>query len=301
MAQDRASTLVLASPATPQSLDSEYDVSLGTFETVAACYDSLVEYVKIPDPGVPTGSSRGHPGLSGSPRPREHEGQARRKLGDRPQQPVDSLQAARRRDEQLGATSSRPRTWSGPGTASWGSAPSAASSPTPSASGGRSRSRPRASTSARSTSTIRTPLLLKLQPNLYSPIYDSTKCKEVGGADDPWATEFLKNETAGYGPYRIEQLTRGAQAVFKARDDYYGGKAPMETVIMREVPTSANRAQAAAGRRGGHRAVPAAARAGAARQGAGRDRGDDPRDLHALDRAQRQDSALRQHRTCAAR
>ena len=29
------------------------------------------------------------------------------------------------------------------------------------------------------------PLLLKLQPNLYSPIYDSTKCKEVGGADDP--------------------------------------------------------------------------------------------------------------------
>ena len=54
LAQDRASTLVLASPATPQSLDSEYDVSLGTFETVAACYDSLVEFEKIPDPGVPT-------------------------------------------------------------------------------------------------------------------------------------------------------------------------------------------------------------------------------------------------------
>ena len=46
MAQDRASTLVLASPATPQSLDSEYDVSLGTFESVAACYDSLVEFEK---------------------------------------------------------------------------------------------------------------------------------------------------------------------------------------------------------------------------------------------------------------
>ena len=41
----------------------------------------------------------------------------------------------------------------------------------------------------------------------------------------------------------VDQLTRGAQAVFKARDDYYRGKAPMETVIMREVPTSANRAQ----------------------------------------------------------
>ena len=87
------------------------------------------------------------------------------------------------------------------------------------------------------------PLLLKLQPNLYNPIYDSTKCQEAGGSDDPWAKEFLKNETAGFGPYVVEQLTRGAQAVYKARDDYYGGKPAMETVILREVPTSANRAQ----------------------------------------------------------
>src|SRR5262249_22540842 len=47
-------TLVIAAPATPQSLDSEYDVSLGTFEAVAACYDSLLEFERIPDPGVPT-------------------------------------------------------------------------------------------------------------------------------------------------------------------------------------------------------------------------------------------------------
>ena len=52
------------------------------------------------------------------------------------------------------------------------------------------------------------PLLLKLQPNLYNPIYDSTKCQEAGGSDDPWAKEFLKNDTAGFGPYVVEQLTR---------------------------------------------------------------------------------------------
>ncbi len=33
-AQDRSKTMVIAAPATPQSLDSEYDVSLGTFEAV---------------------------------------------------------------------------------------------------------------------------------------------------------------------------------------------------------------------------------------------------------------------------
>ena len=39
-----------------------------------------------------------------------------------------------------------------------------------------------------------------------------------------------------------EQLQRGQQAVFKARPDYYLGKPAMDTVIFREVPTSATRA-----------------------------------------------------------
>jgi peptide/nickel transport system substrate-binding protein len=46
-------TLVVAAPATPQSLDSNFDVSLGTFEAVAALYDNLLEFAKIPDPKVP--------------------------------------------------------------------------------------------------------------------------------------------------------------------------------------------------------------------------------------------------------
>ena len=48
-----SSTLVVAAPATPQSLDSNFDVSLGTFEAVAALYDNLLEFKKIPDPKVP--------------------------------------------------------------------------------------------------------------------------------------------------------------------------------------------------------------------------------------------------------
>jgi peptide/nickel transport system substrate-binding protein len=86
------------------------------------------------------------------------------------------------------------------------------------------------------------PLLAKLQPNLFLPIYDSTKCKTVATADDPWARKFLENDSAGFGPYRLDQLQRGQQAVFKARPDYYLGKPSMETVIFREVPASAIRA-----------------------------------------------------------
>ena len=46
-------TLVVAAPATPQSLDSNFDVSLGTIDAIAALYDNLIEFKKIPDPKVP--------------------------------------------------------------------------------------------------------------------------------------------------------------------------------------------------------------------------------------------------------
>jgi peptide/nickel transport system substrate-binding protein len=43
-----ANTLVIAAPATPQSLDCNFDVSLGTFEAIAVLYDNLLEFKKIP-------------------------------------------------------------------------------------------------------------------------------------------------------------------------------------------------------------------------------------------------------------
>ncbi len=242
LAQDRASTLVIASPATPQSLDSEYDVSLGTFETVAACYDSLVEFEKVTDPGDPDALREDIKDYPDRPGRVNMKG----KLAESWE--VDPNSQWVRFKLREGVKSN----WGNELTAedvvwTW------------------HRKLGLGAIGGFFTNTISltredqivaedkyvvsinldhpNPLLLKLQPNLYSPIYDSTKCMEAGGADDPWATELLKNDTAGYGPYRIDQLTRGAQAVFKGRDDYYRGKPAMETVIMREVPTSANRAQ----------------------------------------------------------
>ena len=45
-------TMVIAAPAAPQSLDYEFDVSLGTIDAVGASDDNLLEYEKIPDSQV---------------------------------------------------------------------------------------------------------------------------------------------------------------------------------------------------------------------------------------------------------
>src|SRR5690348_8947473 len=41
-----ASTMVVAAPATPQSLDCNFDVSLGTFEAIGGLYDGLLGFNK---------------------------------------------------------------------------------------------------------------------------------------------------------------------------------------------------------------------------------------------------------------
>jgi peptide/nickel transport system substrate-binding protein len=52
-AQSVDRTLVIAAPATPQRLDMEYDISLGSVDAVGALYDTLLAYEKVPDPDAP--------------------------------------------------------------------------------------------------------------------------------------------------------------------------------------------------------------------------------------------------------
>jgi peptide/nickel transport system substrate-binding protein len=61
------STLVIAAPATPQSLDCNFDVSLGTFDSIGALYDGLLGFEKIPDEGVPRRCERTYPTIPTSP------------------------------------------------------------------------------------------------------------------------------------------------------------------------------------------------------------------------------------------
>ena len=109
------------------------------------------------------------------------------------------------------------------------------------------------------TSTVLHVLVRWSALNLYNPVYDATKCKEVTDDSDPWAREFLQNETAGFGPYKVKQLVRGQQAVFEAREDYYRGKPAHEDRDHAGSADLGGPCPAAAARRRRHRAVPAAA------------------------------------------
>ena len=62
------STLVIAAPATPQSLDCNFDGSLGTIDAVAALYDALLDFKKIPIPGWLAFSERILPTIQTCPR-----------------------------------------------------------------------------------------------------------------------------------------------------------------------------------------------------------------------------------------
>jgi peptide/nickel transport system substrate-binding protein len=236
-----STTLVIAAPATPQSLDCNFDVSLGTFEAIAALYDNLLEFKKIPDPKQP--------------------GAFREDIADHPDMPAGlAIQGKLAESFELDPAGKFIRFQLRQGVKSnWGNELTAddvkwtwdrkfglgAIGAFYLSTLGLEK-KEGVKVEGKYTVSINldnpNPLLAKLQPNLYNPIYDSTKCKAEATADDPWARKFIENNSAGFGPYRLDQLQRGQQAVFKARQDYYLGKPAMDTVIFREVPTSATRA-----------------------------------------------------------
>jgi ABC-type transport system substrate-binding protein len=77
---------------------------------------------------------------------------------------------------------------------------------------------------------------------LYVPgIYDSTEVKTHATSDDPWALKWMENNTAGFGPYHVESVRQGEQAVFVANPNYFGATPHYNRVIYRAVPSGANR------------------------------------------------------------
>ena len=236
------STLVVAAPATPQSLDCNFDVSLGTFEAIAALYDGLLGFAKVPDQGVPDALREDTAYYADKPGNVNMVGKLAEswELDPSGKRVVFHLRKGVKSNWGNELTAEDVRwTWNRAfELGALGAFYTAVSG----------LKRPEdVKVEDKYTVSFNTddpnPLLLKIHTNLYTPVYDSTKCKEMGGADDPWARKFIENESAGFGPYKLQQLTRGQQAVFQAREDYYGGKPAIDTVVFKEVPTSASRVQ----------------------------------------------------------
>ena len=239
-AAEQAHTMVIAAPATPQSLDHEFDVSLGTIDSVGALYDNLLEYEKVPDAASPEALREDISVHADRPYNLALKG----KLAE---------EWSVSKDGTVGRFTLRKGVKS-----NWGNELTAADvkwtwdrklhltglGPFQAGVLGITRE-DQIVVDGRYAISFHVPkpnpLLLKQMVNLSNPVYDAAKCKKMATADDPWAHKFLENATAGFGAYTVSQLTRGQQAVFKARADYYRGKPYMDTVIFKEVPTSATR------------------------------------------------------------
>ena len=80
-----------------------------------------------------------------------------------------------------------------------------------------------------------------MHSNLYLTINDSKACKANATDADPWAKDWIAKNGGGFGPYYVDTWQPGQQVIFKAHEGYWRGAPTIKTVIVREVPNSANR------------------------------------------------------------
>lgn len=73
-------------------------------------------------------------------------------------------------------------------------------------------------------------------------VINSELAKKNATAADPWAMEWLKNNAAGGGAYKVEKWTPGQELVFTRFDDWQSGPKPkIQRVIWRMIPSAGNR------------------------------------------------------------
>jgi peptide/nickel transport system substrate-binding protein len=241
-AAKKSNSIVFASPGTPQSLDTEFDASLGTFDAVSSCYDSLLDYDHIPDPEV-TGVERENITYDSSV---EGGFKMRGKLAESwdISKDMSSVTFKLREgvkshwDNELTADDVK---WSWERKLALGAIGGFFA-------GVIGLEKPeQIQVESKYAVTFKldkpAPLIFRLHRNPWNNIYDTTKVKEFATSDDPWAKDWISNNMAGYGPYRMVSLDRGTSFVAKAHKDYWGPKPSIDTFIMQEVQSSAARVQ----------------------------------------------------------
>jgi peptide/nickel transport system substrate-binding protein len=76
-----------------------------------------------------------------------------------------------------------------------------------------------------------------------SAMLDPAIVKEHATEDDPWAKEWMaRNVASGSGPYKIVSHIPDQEIVLEAWDGYLAGKAPIERMIWKIIPSAAQRA-----------------------------------------------------------
>jgi peptide/nickel transport system substrate-binding protein len=85
------------------------------------------------------------------------------------------------------------------------------------------------------------PLFLKLMAmNYYGGPFDATEAKKHATPGDPWAKEWLKSNTAGFGPYQIVRNIPG-QELELTRNPNYVPRPAVGRIVIKIIPDSATR------------------------------------------------------------
>jgi peptide/nickel transport system substrate-binding protein len=72
-------------------------------------------------------------------------------------------------------------------------------------------------------------------------IFNSTLAKKHATEADPWAMEWLKNNAAGGGAFKVIQWKPGTETVYERFEQWKSGSMPaLKKVIVREVPSAAS-------------------------------------------------------------
>jgi peptide/nickel transport system substrate-binding protein len=87
--------------------------------------------------------------------------------------------------------------------------------------------------------------LLATMADITGQIYDADYLKQNATADDPYAVKWSSGRSDfGYGPYRIESQTPGAETILTANPDYAMGEPAIKRIVRRVAADPANRASA---------------------------------------------------------
>lgn len=72
-------------------------------------------------------------------------------------------------------------------------------------------------------------------------IHDATEGKRRATESDPWAADWFRTNSAGFGAYTIINWSPGEQVMLDANPNYWNGVPSVRRLLFREVPDSANR------------------------------------------------------------
>jgi peptide/nickel transport system substrate-binding protein len=86
------------------------------------------------------------------------------------------------------------------------------------------------------------PIFFKvLAQNYYGGPFDMVDAKKHGGSD-PWAKDWLRTHSEGFGPYQVDHVTPGTETVLKVNPNWKSDPQPQfKRIILKAVPESSAR------------------------------------------------------------